>query len=168
MKAVRWKLLKSDPNCWQSSVVTLPFDLLTQNVLYYIIYVPLTILHLCLKYESCMLKPSSYRVRTKLLSVDNAQLWPWPSTFWLKHVLVSSFHHPASMHYKWKLYVQHYMYSNYSVRTKVLTKFSCDLDLWPLDHKMYRYLPLTILNLCMKYEISTFETTLVFESEPKC
>ena len=37
-------------------------------------------------------------------------------------------HHPASMYEIWKLYLENY--SRYCVRTKVLTKFSCDIDLW--------------------------------------
>ena len=135
-------------------------------------------------------------VRWKLLklscqtqSVDKVQLWPWP----LVPKMYRSSHHPASMYEIWKVYVENY--SSYRVRTKVLTKFSCDLDLltpecigvflspsfiyvwymkavcwkllnlscqnqsfdqvqlWPrpFDPKMYRYFPLTILHLCMKY-----------------
>ena len=49
----------------------------------------------------------------------------------------------------------------------MLTKFSCDLDLWPFDHKMYRYLPLTILHLCVTYERCTLKTNQVIVSEPK-
>ena len=72
----------------------------------------------------------------------------------------------------WKLYVENYslmnmdtQYSSYPIRTKVLTKFSCDLDL-----KTYRYLRLTILHLhvCMKYESCTLKNTQVIMSEPKC
>ena len=66
----------------------------------------------------------------------------------------------------WKLYVDNY--SSYRVRTKVMTKFRCDLDLWPFDIKMYRYRPLTILHLCMKYESYTLKTTEVIMSEPRC
>ena len=66
----------------------------------------------------------------------------------------------------WELYLERY--SCYCVRTTVLTKFSCDLDLWPFDPKMYRYLPLTILHLCMKYESCTLKTSPVIVSEPKC
>ena len=39
---------------------------------------------------------------------------------------------------------------------------------WPFDPKMYRYLPLTILHLCMKYESCTLKTTQVIVSDPKC
>ena len=44
----------------------------------------------------------------------------------------------------------------------------CDLDLWPFEPKMYRYLSLTILHLCMKYESFTLKTIQVIVSEPKC
>ena len=62
----------------------------------------------------------------------------------------------------WKLYVENYL--SYRVRTKMLTKFSCDL--WPYDPKMIRYLSLAILYLCMKYEsctctLKTTQTTRV-------
>ena len=65
----------------------------------------------------------------------------------------------------WKVYVE--SYSSYRVRTKVLTKFSCDLDLWPFDPRIYRYFSLTILYLCMKYERCTLKVTQVIVSEPK-
>ena len=74
------------------------------------------------------------------------------------------FHHPDCMYEIWKLYIENY--SSYRVRTKVLTKYSCDLG--PLDPKMYRILPLAILYLCMKYERCTLKTTQVIVSEPKC
>ena len=70
------------------------------------------------------------------------------------------------MHEIWKLYVENY--SSYRVRTKSLTKFRCDLDLWPLDPKMYWYLSLNILRLCMKHERCTLKTTQVIVSGPKC
>ena len=66
----------------------------------------------------------------------------------------------------WRLYDENY--SSYYVRTKVLTKFSCDLDLWIFDPKMYRYLPLAIMCLCMKYESCMLTTAQVIVSEPKC
>ena len=49
-------------------------------------------------------------------------------------------------------------------------KLSADKDQlwpWPLDPKMYRYLPLTILRLCMKYESCTLKSTQVIMLEPK-
>ena len=54
----------------------------------------------------------------------------------------------------------------YRVKTKVLRKLRCDLDLWPLDLKIYPYLPLAILHLCMKYERCTLKITQVIVSEP--
>ena len=38
---------------------------------------------------------------------------------------------------------------------------------WPFDPKMYRYLTLTILHLCMKYQSCTLKTTQVIVLEPK-
>ena len=66
-------------------------------------------------------------------SFDKVPLWPWPSTFWPQNVKVSSSHHPVSMYEIWKLYVENY--SSYCVRTKVLTKFRCDLDFNLLTQK---------------------------------
>ena len=91
-------------------------------------YLPPTILHLCIKYQSCMLKTSMYEIL--------------------------------------KLY--HKNCTSYRVRTKVVIKFTCDLDLWPFGLKMYICLPLTILHLCMKYQSCMLKTTHVIVSEPKC
>ena len=60
----------------------------------------------------------------------------------------------------------HFKEKSFKHSTKVLTKFRCDLE--PFDPKMYRYLPLTILHLCMKYESCTLKTTQVIVSELKC
>ena len=201
MKAVRWVLKLS---CQNNSVDKVqwwpwPFDLKMYT------YLPLTILHLCMKYESCTLRTTQDIVSEP--SVDKVQWWPWPLPFDLK---MYSSHNPASMYEIWNLYIG--KYSSYGVRTTVLTKFSGDLDLltskcngvflspsciyvwnmkslrwellkllsqnqsvdkvqwwpWPLDLKMYTYLPLTILHLCMKYESCTLKTTKVITSEPKC
>ena len=98
-------------------------------------------------------------------SVDQVHLWPWPLTpkcigiFLSPSCIYVSTHHPTSMYEIWRMYVENY--SSYRVRTKVLTKFHCDIDLWPFDPKMYRYLPLTILHLCMKYERCTLKTTQI-------
>ena len=59
-------------------------------------------------------------------------------------------------------------YWRYRVRTKQVTKLKSSLDLWPFDPKMYKYLPLTILHPCMKYERCTLKTTQVIVSEAKC
>ena len=69
--------------------------------------------------------------------------------------------------YVWNMKAVRFNYSSYCVRTKVLTKFCCDLDLWPFDPKMYKYLTLTILHLCMTYQSCTLNTTQVIVSEPK-
>ena len=58
--------------------------------------------------------------------------------------------------------------SSYRVRIKVLSKFRCDLNLWPFDPKMYRYLCHAILHLCKKYESCTLKTSQVILSKPKC
>ena len=46
----------------------------------------------------------------------------------IQNVKVSSSHHPAFIYEVWKLHTE--TYSSYRVRTKELTKFSWDLDLW--------------------------------------
>ena len=71
------------------------------------------------------------------------------------------------MKYKW--YVE--KYSSYCVRTKVFTnlKFRYDLELGPFDTKIYRYLPLIILHLCMKKnESCALKLIQVIMSKPKC
>ena len=107
---------------------------------------------------------SSYCVCPKMLTMFSCDLDLWP--FDPQNVYVSSSRHRASMYEIWNLYVENY--STYRVRTKVLTKFSCDLDLWPFDPKMYWYLAITILHLCMKYEICSLKTSQGIVSEPKC
>ena len=87
----------------------------------------------------------------------------WPLTPWPQNVKVHFSHHPASMYEIWKPYIENC--SSYRVRTKVL---KVTLWPWPLDPKMYRYLPLTILHLCIKYESCTLKTNQVIVSEPKC
>ena len=67
-------------------------------------------------------------------SVDQVHLWPWPLTpkcigiFLSPSCIYVSSHHPTSMYEIWRMYVENY--SSYRVRTKVLTKFHCDIDLW--------------------------------------
>ena len=57
----------SEPKCWQSSVVTLTYDLLIAKYR----YLPLTVLHLCTKYESCTLKTIQVMVsEPKFLRTD--------------------------------------------------------------------------------------------------
>ena len=170
-----WKLqdettpvIVSEPKCWQRSVVTLTFDPKMHK------YLPLTILHLCMKYKSCMLKSAqAINIRTKVLikfsNCCDLDLWQfdpkiyrflslsilhlWMTyescllrtiqvivsepkvltnsgvtlTFGSQDVSVSSSRHPAYLYEIWKLYGENY--SGYCVRTKVLTNFSCDFDL---------------------------------------
>ena len=61
----------------------------------------------------------------------------------------------------WKLYAENY--PSYCVRTKVLTKFSCDLDLLTQN-----VLVSSSYHLASMYEICTLKTTQVIVSEPKC
>ena len=125
-------------------------------------HLPLTILHLCMKYESCTLKITRV-IMSEPMCWQSSVLTLTFDLFMTK----SSSHYPVSMYEVWKLYVENY--ASYCVRTKVLTKFS-DLDLWRFffNSKMYRHLLLTILHLCMKYENFTLKTTPVIMSEPKC
>ena len=94
-------------------------------------YLSRTLLHLYMKYESCMLK-------TTQVIVSEQKCWL---------SLVVTF---------------------YCVRTKVLTKFSCDLHRWSIYPKLYMYLPFTILHLRIKYESCTLNTTQFIVSEQKC
>ena len=76
MKAVRWKLLKL--SCQNQSVDKVqlwpwPLTFWHQNIYRYL---SLTILHLCMKYDSCTLKLPTLLCQNQ--SVDKVQLWPWP------------------------------------------------------------------------------------------
>ena len=106
------QVIVSEPKCWQSSVVTLTFDLLTPKSIGIFLL------------SSCIYVWNMKAVPWKLLklscqnqSVDKVQLWLWP---------------------------------------------------FDLIMKIYRYLPLSILHLCMKYESCTLKTTQVTVPEPKC
>ena len=152
MKAVRWKLVKL--SCQNQSVHKVPLWawLLTPKCIG-IFFSP-----------SCIYVWTMKAVRWKVVkllcqdqSVDKVLLWPWPFD--------PNFLSPSCI-YVWKLYIENY--SSYRVRTKVLTKFCCDLELWHFDPKMCRYLSLALLHLCMKYESCTLKTSQVIVSEPKC
>ena len=98
--------------------------------------------------STCIYVWNMEAVRWKLLKslcqnqrVDKIPLWPWHLTFWSQDI---------------------------GIFLKMLTKFRSDLDLWPFEPKIYRYLPLAILHLCMKYESYTLKTTEVIVSTPKC
>ena len=133
--------------CWQSSVVTLAFDPKMYR------YLPFTILHLCIKYESCTLKTSQ-------VIMSEPKCWQSSVvtlTFDLLTPKCIGIFLSSSCIYACNIKAVRWNYSSYRVRTNVLTKFRCDL--WPFDPKMYRYLPLAILHLCMKYESCTLKTT---------
>ena len=151
-----WMYCVREPERWQSSVVTLTFDLLTTKC----IGIFLT--------PSCIYVWNMKAVCWKILkllcqkqSFNQVLLWPWPLTPKCTGIFLL-----LSWISVWNLYVENYC--SYSARVNVLTKFSYDLDLWPFYPKMYRYLPLSILHLCMKYESCMLITTQVIVSEPKC
>ena len=163
VKCLRWKLLEL--NRVRTKVLTklsCYLEIWPLNPKMYR-YLPLTILHRCMKYESCALKTSQ-------VIVSEPKCWQSSVvtlTFdiLIPNVYVSSFsRHHKSMYEILKLYIKNY--SSYCVITNMLTKFSCDLDLWPFHPKMYKYLPLTILHLSMKYESCTLKTTQNIVSEP--
>ena len=74
---------------------------------------------------------------------------------------ICPFHNPEPMYEICQLSVENYIYLLYYVGTKILTKFSFDLLFWPFEPKMYRYLPLAILHLCMKYEFKAIRWKLL-------
>ena len=159
MKAIRWKLLKL--LCRSQSVDKVPLWSWPLDPKRYR-YLPLTILHLSM-YEIWKLYVENYPSYPNIASEPRC----WQSsvvTLTFENVKVHFSHYLATMYEIWKLYVENY--SNYRAITKVLTKFRCDLILWPFDPKMYRYLPLAILHLCMKYESCTLKTTQVIVSDP--
>ena len=164
------QVIVSVPKCWQSSVVTLNIDLLTPKCIGIFlssscIYVwNMEAVRWILLKLSC--QNQSYCVRTKVFTKFRCDLDLWPFDPKMYRYLPLTIFHLCMKLWLWKLYVENY--PSYCVRTKVLTKFRCDLDLWTADPKMYRYLPLTILHLCMKYESCTLKTTQVIVSEPKC
>ena len=119
---------------------------------------------LCLKYESCNLKTTEVSCQNQ--RNDKFRLWPSPLTFKQQNIQLCSPNHPAAMYEIWKLHVE--IYFSYRVRTKVLTMFSCVLDLWPFDPKMHRYLSLTIRDLRMEYGCCTLKTIQVTMSKSEC
>ena len=113
-------------------------------------YLSLTILHLYMKYESCTLKTTQ---------VIGSEPKCWQSTvvtLTFDPKCIGIFLSPSCI----------YVWYMKAVRWKLL-KLSCQnqsvdkVQLWPspLDPKMYRYLPLAILHLCMKYECCALKTT---------
>ena len=97
------QVIVSVQKCWQSSVVTLTFDLLIPKC----ISINLS--------PSCIYVWNMKPVHWKLVklscqnqSVDKVPLWPWPLTFFLQNVWVSSCCHPASIYEIWKIYNENY------------------------------------------------------------
>ena len=109
-------------------------------------YLCFTILHQSMKYRSCTMNTTQVILSEPICG--KGQLWPWPLACWPQNVKVSSSQQHVSMYEVGELCVENCL--GYRIRTKVLTKFICDFDL--LIKKMYRYISLTILNLCMKYK----------------
>ena len=70
--------------------------------------------------------------------------------------------------YRWRVVIVLVM-SIYilSYRRKVLTHFSCDIDLWPFDPKLNRYCPLIILLLLLQYKSCMSKTVHVIVSKMK-
>ena len=153
---------------------------------------PLTTLHLYAefqtKYECCMLKKySSYLIRTKVLT--KFKLWPWPFTFWphfvenyLSYFVRTKYCQSSVVTLTFELqnlslpciYIWNMKAVNWKILKLLCQNQSVDkVQLWPrplnLDIKVYRYLLLAILHLCMKYEsCATLKTTQVNVSDPKC
>ena len=129
-------------------------------------------------------------------SFDKVQLWPWPLDPKMYRYLSVTILHLCMKSVRWYrirtkmfpscIYVWYMKavswenYSSYRVKTKVLTKFSCDLDLCTLKCIGVFLSPsspiqstslemsevecmglLTILHLYMKYESCTLKTTQV-------
>ena len=119
MNAVCWKFLQLFcQNQSLDKVPLCPWPLNPQMSM----YLPLTILHLCMKYEKLYVENySSYRVRTKGLTMFRCDLDHFTPK--CKGIFLS-----PSCIYVCKLYVEKLL--RYRVRTKGLTKFRCDLDLW--------------------------------------
>ena len=105
---------------------------------------------------------SNYRVRTKVLTLFGRDL----DLLTPKYIGISL---ATSYIYVWNMKAVSWKLVKFCVRNKVLKNLHCDLDLWPFDAEMYRYLPLTILHLCMKYGSCTLKKkTQVIASETKC
>ena len=147
-----------NPKCWQSSVVTLTLDLLTPKCIG-IVASP-----------SCIYLWNMTAVRWKV-NVSEPKCWQSSVvtlTFDLLTPKCIGIVPSPYCIYVWNMKDVRWKLLSYRVRTKVLKKFHCDLDLWPLDPKMYRYLPVAILHLCMKCESCMLKTTQVIVSEPMC
>ena len=125
-------------------VMTLTFYPLTRKMYRYF---PQFILHLRIRYESSMLKTTGMIVSEPVLTKFSLTPWPmtiYPLTQMLRYLPLTIRH--LFMKFEslsWKLI-------KLSCQNQSVDKVSLDLDLWPLDTKIYRHLPLTILHQCMK------------------
>ena len=159
MNAVHWKLVKLSCQNQSNDKVQLwpwPFDPKMYR------YLPLTILHLCMKYESCKLKTSQ-------VIVSEPKCWQSSivtSTFDLLTPKCIGIFLLRSCIYVWNMKAVHWKLLKLSFQNQRVDKVQ--LWPWPLDPKVYRYLPLAILHLCMKYDCCILKTIQVIESEPKC
>ena len=165
MKAVRWKLLKLS---WQNQNLTkfcCVLDLRPLDPKMYR-YFPLTILHLYMKYESCTLKTIQVIVSELKCWQSSIMIVTLTSDFWTpkcKGIFLS-----PSCIFVWNIKAVHWKLFKLLCHNRNVEKICCDLGLWPFDPKMYSYLPLTVLHLCMKYESCTLKITQGIVSEPKC
>ena len=123
--------------------------------------VPLTILHLCAKYESCTLK-------TTRVIVSEPMCWQSSVVTLTFHILtpkcIGIFHSPSWI-YVWNMKAVYWKLFKLSCQNQSFNQVQ--LWPWPLDSKMHSYISLTILDLCMKYESCTLKTTQVTVSETK-
>ena len=72
-------------------------------------------------------------------SVGIVQLWPWPLTLRPKMYRYL----PRTILHLCMIYESCPLKTTQVIVSEVLTKFRCDLDLWPFNPKMFRYLSLT-------------------------
>ena len=70
--------------------------------------------------------------------------------------------------YVYKIRAVHWKLPKLSCQNKSVDKVQLKPWPWPFDPKMYRFLSLIILHLCLKYESCMLKTTQVIVSEPKC
>ena len=149
------QVIMSESKCWQSSFLTLLFDLLPPKCRGIFLS------------PSCIYVWNMKDVRWKLveLSCQN-QCWQ-RSIVTLTPKSIGIFLSPTCT-YVWNVKAARWKLVNLLCWTKMLIKFSCDLHLWPLNPKTHRYLPLTILYLCLKYESCTLKTAQIIVSELKC
>ena len=147
------QVIVSVPKCWQFKMWPWPFDPKTYT------YLPLTILHLCKKIKAVHWK--LLKLSRQKQSVDKIPLWHWP----LDPKIYIDIFSPSCI-YVWNMKAVRWQLLKLLFQNQSVDKIP--FWPWPFDPKIYRYLPLTILHLCMKYESCTLKITQVIVSEPKC